>query len=280
MARILVEFWIVWGGRFGLPGVGALLRFCAKFLPQLRAYPFGVPGVGVAYLDFRDTAAFGMVKIFRLNQFDNDRALFRCLEHILQPGAVFWDVGANVGFVSGYFANRRFQLKSIEAFEPNPRMNAALGKLFADCAKVRVHACGLGDKDDTIQMSVFESDSLVGSMSRALPGAKTIDVRVVRGDSLVNERRAIPPDLIKIDVEGFEPKVFRGLAHTIVEHAPIIVFEHIWLTDEQILALVPADYSLSFLQDNGVIETDIGRRRGGHDAILIPPGKRLPDLRL
>src|SRR6476660_561327 len=103
MAWLLVEFWTLWGGRLKLPGAGLLIRLLRNVLPGLQAYKLTVPGVGTASLDFRDTAAFGMLKVFRLSQLDTDAGLFAFLTRALRPGMVFWDVGANVGFVSGYF---------------------------------------------------------------------------------------------------------------------------------------------------------------------------------
>ncbi|MDB6059028.1 MAG: hypothetical protein JWO95_2872 [Verrucomicrobiales bacterium] len=280
MAKLLVEFWIWWGGKLKLPGGGMLIRVFAKILPRLRAFPFDVRNVGTAYLDFCDKAAFGMVKIFRLNEYDNDRALFKFLETVLRPGAVLWDVGANVGFVSGYFAHPRFQLKSIQAFEPNPRMNAALRKFFEDCNTVTVHGCGLGSMDGAIEMNISASDSLVGSMTRSLADGQKISVAVRRGDSLMSLEQLPAPDVLKIDVEGFEPEVFSGFRETILRKLPIVVFEHIWLSDEQICGLVPTGYKLLFLQDDGSIEGDIAQRRRGHDAILMPAGVTVPRLTL
>jgi hypothetical protein len=81
------------------------------------------------------------------------------------------------------------------------------------------------------------------------------------------------PQVIKIDVEGFEPSALAGLMETISEHRPILVFEHIFLSDEQIKGLIPKEYLLYFLQDDGSIATDFSERRGGHDALALPAEK-------
>ena len=78
---------------------------------------------------------------------------------------------------------------------------------------------------------------------------------------------------MKIDVEGFEPDVFAGLARTIAEHRPIIVFEHIFLSDEQVKKIIPPACHIYFLLDEGTITADFESRRKGHDAVLVPDEK-------
>jgi hypothetical protein len=121
-----------------------------------------------------------------------------------------------------------------------------------------------------ITMNLSSGDSLVGSIARDFHEGRQIQVQVRRGDSLRHEMQLPAPDVMKIDVEGFEPSVFAGLKETIAGNRPIIVFEHIFLSDEQIRELIPRDYLLYFIQDDGSIATDFSVRRNGHDAIVVP----------
>jgi FkbM family methyltransferase len=114
-----------------------------------------------------------------------DANLYRCLEKALQPGDVFWDVGANVGVVSGHFAHPRFQLSSLHAFEPNPDPLKTLQSLFSANARCIVHPFGLGDKDQMITMNLSSAGSSVGSMSQDFHEGKQIQVQVRRGDAVL-----------------------------------------------------------------------------------------------
>jgi FkbM family methyltransferase len=268
----LVGFYRLVHGRLHMPGAGWLIRKLAPVLPRLQTYPCAVPEVGVALLDFREIEAFGMLNLL-LGELRYDANLYRCLEIALRPGDVFWDVGANIGTVSAYFAHPRFGLSSLHAFEPNPGPLKTLQSLFSANARCRAHPFGLGDSERRMTMHLSAASSSLGSMSRDLQGGKEIQVQVRRGDSARRELGLPAPNVMKIDVEGFESSVFAGLAETIEQHRPIFVFEHIFLSDEQIKALMPRDYALTFILDDGSMTTDFSRRRQGHDAIVVPAEK-------
>jgi FkbM family methyltransferase len=269
---LLVQTYRLVHGRWHLPGAGWMIRKLAPVLPGLQAYPFHVPEVGVALLDFRQVEAFGMLNLM-LGDLVNNANLYRCLETALQPGDVFWDVGANIGTVSGYFAHPRFKLSSLHAFEPNPQPLRSLQSLFSGNPRCIVHPFGLGDKDQTLTLNLSSVGSSVGSIERDFHEGKQIQIRVRRGDAVRKELRLPAPSVMKIDVEGFEPHVFAGLAETIAESRPIIVFEHLFLSDEQIKDLTPKDYALFFIQDDGSIDTDFSKRSNGHDLIIVPAEK-------
>jgi len=272
LSDLLVGFYRVVHGRLHLRGAGWLLKRLAFIFPGLQAYPFTVPEVGVALLDFRDVQAFSIVNLL-LGDVGNSASLYRRLEEALQPGDVFWDVGANVGMVSGYFAHPRFKLSSLHAFEPNPGPLKTLQSLFSANSRCIVHPFGLGDKDQMISLNLSSRGSGVGSMSRDFHEGKTIQVQVRRGDAALRELRLPAPHVVKIDVEGFEPSVFAGLTETIAKHRPILAFEHIFLSDEQIKELVPGGYLLYFMQDDGSLKTDYSMRHNGCDALVVPAEK-------
>jgi FkbM family methyltransferase len=272
ISRLLIQFYCVMHGKWHLPGAGWLVRSLAKWFPGLQSFPLQLPGVGMALLDFRDGAAFGMLNL-SLGEFANDQYLFRNLTHILKPGDVFWDIGANVGFVAQYFAHPKHQLSSLHAFEPNPIPFRTLQSLFRNHPFAVAHPFGLGNKDEAIPMNVSAKGSLIGSIARDLKEGKQIQVQIRNGDAVWRELGLPFPNVIKMDVEGFEPNVFSGLSETIAQCRPIIIFEHIWLSDEQVKQCIPLNYALYFINDDGVIHMDFSTRLKGHDAMLIPNEK-------
>jgi FkbM family methyltransferase len=272
VAKFLVGFYRVVHGNFHLPGAGWLIKRFAPLVAGLQNYPLAIAGVGIALLDFRDTAAIGMLN-FVMGEFANDGPLHLYLGKLLKPGDVFWDVGANIGVVSCHFAQPRYQLSSLQAFEPNPAPFKTLQSLFVNHAFARAHHFGLGAREETFTMTLTGTGSEVGSLVQNKDAAKKIPVQIRCGDDVIRELRLPPPNVLKIDVEGFEPNVFAGLAQTIAGRRPVIIFEHIWLSDEQIRSLSPNGYRLKFILDDGTLTDDFALRRNGHDAILLPSEK-------
>jgi FkbM family methyltransferase len=267
-ATFFVNFYRLVHGKLGMPGAGWLIRRMTRLVPRLRNYPLVIPGVGTTLLDFRDIAAFGLLN-FVLKDFGTDAHLLERIESLFQPGDVFWDIGANVGYMSLYFAMNCPELGSIHAFEPNPAALKTLQPLFGRCARVVVHPVGLGDQDSEMEMQAVDGQSQCGSLARPIPGGKVTRVVVRAGDNYRREQGLPAPNVIKIDVEGFEPHVIAGLADTINSGRPAIVFEHIFLSDEQIRTLVPNGYSLVFILDDGRLSADFANRTQSCNAILL-----------
>ena len=141
--------------------------------------------------------------------------------------SVALDVGANIGNHSVYFS--QFFARTI-AFEPNPaalamlRCNASL----AGVGPLQIVPVGLADQDGSFDFADDASGNLGGS-GFAFAGVKTpvrfkCDVR--RGDAVLAELPLDGPiGLIKIDVEGAELLVLRGLVDNIQKFGPLILFE-------------------------------------------------------
>ena len=145
-----------------------------------------------------------------------------------RPGPVhFIDVGANVGhhtlFMSGV-------ADDVVAFEPFPATCAQLQSKLALNAleNVQVFPIGLGEEDG--ELPYFAStgaNSGIGSFlehgTAEYRATSTLSVR--RGDPLFTELGLPRMDILKVDVEGFEPQVLRGLREHIQRDRPIILTE-------------------------------------------------------
>lgn len=273
LARFFVWLYRLVHGRLGLPGSGVLLRSAARVVPELQSFPLAVPEVGTALVDFRDCAAFSLFN-FALGEADNHGALVQAMARHLPARGVLWDIGANVGLISAHFSRADHKLSAILAFEPVPGPLRTIQSLFAGHAVVQVHPLGLGAKNERLTIHYCPHSSSLNSVSRPVAGTVPVEIQIRRGDDLRAELKLPAPHVIKIDVEGFEPEVFAGLEKTITEARPVIFYEHIMLTDEQVRALVPAGYSLLFLLEDGRLVEDFALRMQGHNAVLLPPGSQ------
>jgi FkbM family methyltransferase len=219
-------------------------------------------------LDFRDEPAFGVLN-YLLSDFGDDTQLIGRLEQLLRPGDVMWDVGANVGYLAMHFARRLPPLSSIHAFEPNPAALKTLGGLFVEYPRVQVHPVGLGLKNEFLELQTLPTSTSWGTVARKIEGGTGTKVPIRRGDEYRREKGIPFPDLIKIDVEGFEPHVLAGLRETISHAKPVIVVEHIWLSDEQLREICPDGYLIYFIMEDGTLSSDFGKRMQGYNAILV-----------
>lgn len=148
--------------------------------------------------------------------FRHDEGLLTQLTRGLPSKGVFWDVGANVGYFSAYVA-RFLEPSRVVAFEPNAELvQSALATLAGRYPSVEVLGVALGS--EVCERNLFAGQATqYGSLSREYVLAtsagsfvSTKCVPVITGDQLLHEEFAAP-DVVKIDVEGFELHVLRGM---------------------------------------------------------------------
>jgi len=160
----------------------------------------------------------------------------------LRPGSVVWDVGAHAGFHSLFAALLVRPTGRVFAFEPSPRTRDSLEfRVRANPElDVVVMPYALGDC-----CSVLGMETSRGSQSHISESARwTVEGRTI--DSLVDEGCCPPPDLIKIDVEGYEEPVLRGALETLRKFSPILLCDYNDSNTFELVArnLTPLDYDV------------------------------------
>jgi len=134
------------------------------------------------------------------------------------------DVGANMGNHTIYFSR---EFARVISFEPVPRncwlLQANLH--LNDIRNVTLIQKGLSSERGTLHFRTIatNTNSAVADASRG-DADHDVSAEIVPGDEALADRsdRIV---LIKVDVEGDEPKVLQGLAKTITTHRPLIFFE-------------------------------------------------------
>ena len=142
----------------------------------------------------------------------------------LKAGGVLYDVGANIGTVSLPVARRQPKAR-LFAFEAQEAIHRLLERNVAlnDLPNVATFAWALGERDGTIDFPApaLGSPTNFAAIGRDAPTAATVTVPMRRLDSL----DLPPPDLVKIDVEGFDLEVVQGGLQTIRRHRPVVFYE-------------------------------------------------------
>lgn len=148
----------------------------------------------------------------------------------IRPEISFYDVGANTGqhslFMSA-IADR------VIAFEPSQELRELISARIElnQCANITVVPFALGEKDE--HRDYFAARGRNSGIGTFLPGGESRNttyspprsLSIRQGDLLFEERSFPRVDLMKVDVEGFEPFVFRGLRRTIRRDRPAILTE-------------------------------------------------------
>jgi FkbM family methyltransferase len=164
----------------------------------------------------------------------HDANVEAALRAVLEPGATFLDVGANIGVFTTLGANLVGPEGRVIAVEPIAR-NAELIERACRSngfAQVRVIRGAASDRNGEIVLRTSATTSNAatpaaagerlladGSVAQAVPA-------IVLDDALAGLERL---DLVKIDVEGMEPRALRGLARTLEKFRPRLVSEfHPW----------------------------------------------------
>ncbi|MDO8705766.1 MAG: FkbM family methyltransferase [Sulfuricaulis sp.] len=145
---------------------------------------------------------------------------------ILQAGDCCWDIGANIGFYTCLFATLVGDQGRVIAFEPVSATSGFLGNNIGlnGFRHVTLKKLALGDAPGRQQIFLDLPDKAEGTVSlKTAAGAhsETIDV-----ETIDNLAASLPvPDFIKIDVEGYQMKVFAGGEKFFSRHSPMIMAE-------------------------------------------------------
>jgi len=149
-----------------------------------------------------------------------ERPFLEFLRSELRKDDVFVDVGAHVGIVSAYaaqFAGRVF------CFEPAPDSVEALHQSLARLPNVVVLAVAVGEKTGTLCLRTDPGWHAMDASTRSAytEGDLVCMAPMIRFD----EWSATQPrvDIVKIDVEGGEANVLRGMSRTLGRLKPRVV---------------------------------------------------------
>lgn len=133
------------------------------------------------------------------------------------------DIGANAGNHSMFFAKA---FDRVLAFEPHPKLwdqferNAALNR----ATNVTLHRVGLADEAGDLPLFDVECDNKgMATFSPAeqydRPLERSGSGRVEVADHYLGN---IPVDAVKIDVQGFEPHVLKGMRRILERNRPMV----------------------------------------------------------
>lgn len=128
---------------------------------------------------------------------------------------IVWDIGANVGYFTQKFAEKVGVNGQVFAFEP---AQSSYLTLVENCSKYGNVVCknlALSNKSGFLSFkdSGVDNDPTNCLIDDESPDAIKVDV--ASGDELIMNHNISAPNLIKIDVEGYELEVIEGMRETL-----------------------------------------------------------------
>lgn len=143
------------------------------------------------------------------------------LRRTLRPAQVFVDAGANVGYYTAVAAGIVGRSGVVHAFEPVPWLYGRLQHLAeqARASGFQIHAHQAALADTRGQTTIWVSRTSNIGWSTIVPGLmdaaevkECYEVPCLRLDEHFRRAHRRPPTMVKIDVEGAEVVVLRGMA--------------------------------------------------------------------
>ncbi len=163
---------------------------------------------------------------FGAHELELQRALSSCL----RPGDTLVDIGAHIGLMSLVGAREVGPAGRVYAFEPEPgsaeklRRNASLNGF--DHLEVIEKAAWSSRGNGSLAVPVGSPEHALvvepGDHGSADPPWR---VELAPLDELVADGTVAPPSVVKIDVQGAEAEVIRGMHDTLKRHRPLVICE-------------------------------------------------------
>lgn len=170
-----------------------------------------------------------------LKFFEKRKAGYQRLSAAVAPyvdrHGVIFDVGANIGYFSLILAEELEFVGKAHLFEPVPHLASLCRKTLADVSfEWELHEYGLSDEDAELDIFIAADGNLgwntmIAEKASAAMKRVAIAVKAFEGAGIDEQ-----PSFIKIDVEGAEYKVLRGMLGALEGWSPrpVILCEVGW----------------------------------------------------
>lgn len=251
-------------------GYWRLISWAAKRDAALHDFPLTLRRFPHTVLraDLRESV---YIPIFRTGTLPHQEGLDTLCVRLLQSGDMVIDVGANVGYMTLVFSNLVGPSGCVLSIEPSPRSYELLVRSVQAVENVFCLNAAAGSNSG--ELDFYVTDQLDRASATRTAAARHMRVPCSQLDNLVEGFRR--PTLVKVDVEGMEPDVFRGMARIFQEsRLPILLFES--LTEEalvhnttQLDTLSAGRYTIFRVGADGSL-LDADTKVGTNDFVALP----------
>jgi FkbM family methyltransferase len=159
------------------------------------------------------------------------------IARLVERGSVAFDVGGHIGYVALYLAHLVGETGQVHVFEPGPNNISYVRHNILGKPNIILSTAAAGECAGTLPLYLEDltgqNNSLISDFSTLRENEEAAHVRARRSECHVEvvsldaycfaqDRR---PGFIKIDVEGFEYEVLRGMQRVLGEVRPLLMIE-------------------------------------------------------
>lgn len=226
-----------------------------KYLARLKRYQTDIiSGNAITYVPDSDIGG----NLFYYGKFEENELLL-CKPYIEEDSIVL-DIGANIGLHSLSFAELAPK-GAVIAFEPSLATFKLLVKNIngkSNIVPVNLAISDVGGMVDFYQASDNAYSSLVDTKRKDI--VQISKVPCMKIDDVVDALQLRKVDFIKIDVEGLELSVLKGMKNVIAKHRPVIFCEIYQgkasnpAPDETVRFLIDRHYRAYVMRDGEIVE--------------------------
>lgn len=237
-----------------------ILSLKNEFIEKVRFYFIKKANKGNMYkteingslmmLDFNDK---GISKELSVNK-KRERFGTDFMKTFVKPNDIIVDIGANIGYYA-LLEGKKADKGMIYAVEPIPKNNSLLRKNVElnNYKNVSVFQYAVGDKDGIGRMNVCDKGNWCSFTKNPNSNiVEEIEVPLITLDSFVKQNIQKNPNLVRMDVEGYECQIIKGMKKILNKKGNLKIFMELhppWL---KLMSRADMNIMLKTLKNNNL----------------------------
>ena len=179
------------------------------------------------------------VELYRYGYFE--AGLTRIFLEYIKPGMTLFDIGAHIGYFTLLGSRLVGDRGHVHSFEPTPGTFEMLRGNTRGRANVKLNQMAVFSHEATLNLTSYEQFPSFNTLGRGNVGEEyeaglkrtTFSVRATSLDDYVASTGA-RPDFVKLDAEGAEEDIFKGMQRVLSEIRPMVTIEVGDITDSAV----------------------------------------------
>ena len=169
----------------------------------------------------------------------------------VKKGDVVLDIGANIGYFTLIFAKLVGEEGKVFSFEPDPTNFALLKKNIKINGYKNIIPIqkAVSNKTSKIKLHLSKSNYANHTIYDKKHNHKSIDVNVIKLDDYFNTYKG-KIDFVKIDTEGVEEKVIKGMPNILNKNKNLKILSEFWVHGMDQAGIKPENFLKSLIKHN------------------------------